>query len=222
MKNWINRNKTNVVSVGDVLVGGNNPISIQSMTNTNTEDSSSTINQINELEAAGADIVRVSVPTKDAAASFKKIKPQVNVPLVADIHFDYKLALEVADTADCLRINPGNIGKEEKIIEVINAAKDNGIPIRVGVNAGSLEKDLQKKYGEPNADALVESALRHVEILDKFNFNDYKLSLKASNIEMTVEAYRKISKLINQPLHLGITEAGSYRSRSITSSFSNA
>ena len=218
MKNWINRNKTNVVSVGDVLVGGNNPISIQSMTNTNTEDSSSTINQINELEAAGADIVRVSVPTKDAAASFKKIKPQVNVPLVADIHFDYKLALEVADTADCLRINPGNIGKEEKIIEVINAAKDNGIPIRVGVNAGSLEKDLQKKYGEPNADALVESALRHVEILDKFNFNDYKLSLKASNIEMTVEAYRTISKLINQPLHLGITEAGSYRSGTVKSS----
>ena len=218
MKNWIKRNKTNVVSVGDVLVGGNNPISIQSMTNTNTEDSASTINQINELEAAGADIVRVSVPTNDAAASFKKIKSQVNVPLVADIHFDYKLALEVADTADCLRINPGNIGKEEKIIEVINAAKHNGIPIRVGVNAGSLEKDLQKKYGEPNADALVESALRHVEILDKFNFNEYKLSLKASNIEMTVEAYRKISKLIDQPLHLGITEAGSYRSGTVKSS----
>ena len=218
MKNWINRNKTNVVSVGDVLVGGNNPISVQSMTNTNTEDITSTINQINALEAAGADIVRVSVPTKDAAVSFKKIKSQVNVPIVADIHFDYKLALEVADTADCLRINPGNIGKEERIVEVINAAKHNGIPIRVGVNAGSLEKDLQKKYVEPNADALVESALRHVEILDKFNFNEYKLSLKTSNIEMTVEAYRKMSKLINQPLHLGITEAGSYRSGTVKSS----
>ena len=137
--------------------------------------------------------------------AFKKIKESTNIPLVADIHFDYKIALEVADSADCLRINPGNIGKEIKIKEVISSATDNGIPIRVGVNAGSLEKDLQKKYGEPNADALVESALRHVEILDKFNFENYKMSLKASNIEMTVDAYRKISKIIEQPLHLGIT-----------------
>ena len=133
-------------------------------------------------------------------------------------HFDYKIALEVADTADCLRINPGNIGKEDRVRQVINAAKDNNVPIRVGVNAGSLEKDLQKKYGEPNADALVESAMRHVEILDKHNFDNYKMSLKASNIEMTVESYRKISKLINQPLHLGITEAGSYRAGAVKSS----
>ena len=137
---------------------------------------------------------------------------------MADIHFDYKIALEVADSADCLRINPGNIGKEAKIKEVVNAAKYNNVPIRVGVNAGSLEKDLQVKYGEPNADALVESALRHVDILERHNFDNFKMSLKASNIEMTVEAYRKISKLINQPLHLGITEAGSFRSGTVKSS----
>ena len=204
--------------VGNIPVGGNNPISIQSMTNTDTCDVVSTVNQIKDLESAGADIVRVSVPGYDEANAFKEIKKAVNIPLVADIHFDYKIALEVADTADCLRINPGNIGKEERIREVINAALHNNVPIRVGVNAGSLEKDLQKKYGEPNADALVESALRHVEILDKFNFDNYKMSLKASNIEMTVEAYRKISKLIDQPLHLGITEAGGLLPGSIKSS----
>lgn len=200
------------------MVGDGNPISIQSMTNTHTCDVLATVKQINDLQAAGADIVRVSVPGYDEAAAFKEIRKAVNIPLVADIHFDYKIALEVADTADCLRINPGNIGKEDKVKEVINAAIHNNVPIRVGVNAGSLEKDLQKKYGEPNADALVESALRHVDILDKFNFENYKMSLKASNIEMTVEAYRKISKLINQPLHLGITEAGSYRAGTVKSS----
>ena len=148
----------------------------------------------------------------------KKIKNSVSVPLVADIHFDYKIALLVADSADCLRINPGNIGKENKVQEIIQAAKDNNIPIRVGVNAGSLEKDLQKKYGEPNSDALVESALRHVDILDRYNFSNFKLSLKASNIQMTVESYRKFSKLLDQPLHLGITESGSYRAGSVKSS----
>ena len=193
MSNWIKRKKTKAIKVGNVPVGGNNPISIQSMTNTNTCDVVSTVKQIKDLEAAGADIVRVSVPGFDEAKAFKEIKKAVNLPLVADIHFDYKIALEVADTADCLRINPGNIGKEDRVKEVINAALHNNVPIRVGVNAGSLEKDLQKKYGEPNADALVESALRHVEILDKFNFDNYKMSLKASNIEMTVEAYSKIS-----------------------------
>jgi (E)-4-hydroxy-3-methylbut-2-enyl-diphosphate synthase len=218
MSDWITRKKTKSINVGDVLVGGNNPISVQSMTNTNTCDVISTVKQINSLEAAGADIVRVSVPGFDEANAFKEIRTAVNIPLVADIHFDYKIALEVADIADCLRINPGNIGKESKVREVISAANHNNIPIRVGVNAGSLEKDLQKKYGEPNADALVESALRHVEILDKFNFDNYKMSLKASNIEMTVEAYRKISKLISQPLHVGITEAGSYRAGTIKSS----
>ena len=218
MNDWIKRRDTKAVNVGDVIVGNNNPISVQSMTNTNTCDVLATVKQINDLKAAGADIVRVSVPGFDEAAAFNKIRRSVDIPLVADIHFDYKIALEVADTADCLRINPGNIGKEDRVTEVINAAKYNNIPIRVGVNAGSLEKDLQKKYGEPNADALVESALRHVEILDKFDFDNYKMSLKASNIEMTVEAYRKISKLIDQPLHLGITEAGSYRAGTVKSS----
>ena len=218
MSEWIKRKETKAVSVGGVLVGGKNPISVQSMTNTDTCDVISTVNQINDLEAAGADIVRVSVPGFDEAKAFKEIKKAVNIPIVADIHFDYKIALEVADTADCLRINPGNIGKEDRVREVINAAIDNNIPIRVGVNAGSLEKSLQKKYGEPNADALVESALRHVDILDKFNFDNYKMSLKASIIEMTVEAYRKISDLIDQPLHLGITEAGSYRAGTVKSS----
>ena len=218
MNDWIKRPDTKAVNVGDIIVGNNNPISVQSMTNTNTCDVLATVKQINDLKAAGADIVRVSVPGFEEAAAFKKIRRSVDIPLVADIHFDYKIALEVADTADCLRINPGNIGKEDRVTEVINAAKYNNIPIRVGVNAGSLEKDLQKKYGEPNADALVESALRHVEILDKFDFDNYKMSLKASNIEMTVEAYRKISKLIDQPLHLGITEAGSYRAGTVKSS----
>ena len=218
MTDWIKRKTTKVIDVGGVLVGGNNPISIQSMTNTNTSDVVSTVKQIKDLEDAGADIVRVSVPGFDEANAFKEIKKLVEIPLVADIHFDYKIALEVADTADCLRINPGNIGKEVRVKEVISAAIDNNIPIRVGVNAGSLEKDLQKKYGEPNADALVESALRHVEILDRFNFDNYKMSLKASNIEMTVDAYRKISNIISQPLHLGITEAGSYRAGTVKSS----
>ena len=218
MTDWIKRKKTNEINVGSVKVGGDNPISIQSMTNTDTCNVEATIGQINDLKLAGADIVRVSVPTFDAADAFKKIKKQVEIPLVADIHFDYKIALEVASTADCLRINPGNIGKEQRIREVINAAKDNNVPIRVGVNAGSLEKDLQVKYGEPNSSALVESAMRHVEILDRFNFTNYKMSLKASNIEMTVDAYREISTKIEQPLHLGITEAGSFRSGTVKSS----
>jgi (E)-4-hydroxy-3-methylbut-2-enyl-diphosphate synthase len=216
--NWIKRKPTKLVRVGNVKVGDSNPISVQSMTNTNTCDVNGTINQINNLVAAGADIVRVSVPDKDSAAAFKKIKKAVSIPLVADIHFDYMLAIEVADSADCLRINPGNIGKEKKVIEVINAAKHNGVPIRVGVNAGSLEKDLQKKYGEPNSDALVESAQRHIDILTKHDFDHYKISLKASNIKMTVDAYRKISNLIDQPLHLGITEAGSFRGGTVKSS----
>ena len=219
MKNsWIERKKTNPIFVGDVGVGGDHPISIQSMTNTNTADIQATVGQIKELEAAGADIVRVSVPDKDCANAFKSIKDFVSIPLVADIHFDYKIALLVADSADCLRINPGNIGKEKKVQEIIQAAKDNDIPIRIGVNAGSLEKDLQKKYGEPNSDALVESALRHVDILDRYSFSNFKLSLKASNIQMTVDSYRKFSKLLDQPLHLGITESGSYRAGSVKSS----
>jgi (E)-4-hydroxy-3-methylbut-2-enyl-diphosphate synthase len=215
---WIVRNKTKPIFVGDVGVGGDHPISIQSMTNTNTANVQATIGQIEDLQAAGADIVRVSVPDEECAGAFKKIKKAVSIPLVADIHFDYKIALLVADSADCLRINPGNIGKANKVKQIIQAAKDNNVPIRIGVNAGSLEKDLQKKYGEPNSDALVESALRHVEILDKHDFRNFKLSLKASNIKMTVESYRKFSKLLDQPLHLGITESGSYRAGSVKSS----
>ena len=215
---WIVRKKTKPIFVGDVGVGGDHPISIQSMTNTNTADVKATIEQIEALQAAGADIVRVSVPDEECATAFKKIKNAVSIPLVADIHFDYKIALLVADSADCLRINPGNIGKTDKVKQIIEAAKDNGVPIRIGVNAGSLEKDLQKKYVEPNSDALVESALRHVDILDKHDFQNFKLSLKASNIKMTVESYRKFSKLLDQPLHLGITESGSYRAGSVKSS----
>ena len=176
---WIKRRKTNPIFVGNVGIGGEYPISIQSMTNTNTADVQATIKQIEGLKAAGADIVRVSVPDEECAKAFKKIKNSVTIPLVADIHFDYKIALLVADSADCLRINPGNIGKENKVQQIIQAAKDHDVPIRIGVNAGSLEKDLQKKYGEPNSDALVESALRHVEILDRYNFTNFKLSLKA-------------------------------------------
>jgi (E)-4-hydroxy-3-methylbut-2-enyl-diphosphate synthase len=215
--NWIKRKKTKTIYVGNVPVGGNNPISVQSMTNTDTCDVVSTINQINDLKKAGADIVRVSVPGFDEAKAFKEIKNAVNIPLVADIHFDYKIALEVADTADCLRINPGNIGKEDRVQEVINAALDNNVPIRVGVNAGSLEKDLQKKYGEPTGEALLESAMRHIDILDRLNFHEFKVSVKASNVFLTMDAYRLLSKQIDNPLHLGVTEAGIYRTGTVKS-----
>ena len=212
------RKKTRKILIGDVSVGGDSPISVQSMTNTLTSDSESTINQIKQLSEAGADIVRVSVPDQEAADSFKLIKARSPVPLVADIHFDYTMALEaIKGGADCIRINPGNIGKEEKIREVISAAKDTSTPIRVGINAGSLERKLQIKYGEPNADALVESALNHINILKRLNFEDFKLSIKASDVQLTVESYKKISELIDQPLHLGITEAGGFRSGTVKS-----
>ena len=205
--------------VGNVAVGGDAPISVQSMTNTLTTDVKGTLEQIKQLEDCGADIVRVSVPDKDSADAFKKIKKSTSIPIVADIHFDYMMALEaIKGKADCIRINPGNIGKEDRIREVISAAKDNNVPIRVGVNAGSLERKLQIKYGEPTPDALVESALSHINILNKLNFEDFKLSIKASDVFMTIESYRKISKLIDQPLHLGITEAGGYRSGTVKSS----
>ncbi len=215
----IHRRRSRQIHVGSVPVGGDAPISVQSMTNTETCDVAATVAQIQRLEAAGADIVRVSVPSMDAAEAFGRIRQQVNVPLVADIHFDYKIALAVSEKGvDCLRINPGNIGREDRIREVVEAARYRGIPIRIGVNAGSLEKDLQKKYGEPTPDALVESALRHVDILDRLNFPDFKLSVKASDVFMAVEAYRKIAAQIDQPLHLGITEAGGLRSGTVKSS----
>ncbi len=205
--------------VGNVAVGGDAPISVQSMTNTETMDIPATLAQIRELQEAGADIVRVSVPSMDAAEAFGEIRKEAEVPLVADIHFDYKIALKVATKGvDCLRINPGNIGKEDRIRAVVDAARERSIPIRIGVNAGSLEKDLQVKYGEPNSDALVESAMRHIDILDRLDFPNFKLSLKASDVFMTVAAYRKIASQIEQPLHLGITEAGSLRSGTVKSS----
>ena len=204
--------------VGDVPIGGGAPISVQSMTNTDTRDVKSTLAQVNSLQETGADLVRISVPDEDSLAAFSKIKKESKVPLIADIHFDHKLALGVIKNgADCLRINPGNIGKREKVEEVVSSAKDHGVPIRIGVNAGSLEKKLQKKYGEPTADALVESAMNHVEILQSLNFNNFKLSIKASDIFLTMDSYRKISKLIEQPLHLGITEAGGFRSGTVKS-----
>ncbi len=214
----IKRRVSRQIKVGNVLVGGGAPISVQSMTNTETTDVAATVAQIRALEAVGADIVRVSVPTLDAAEAFGKIKQQVSVPLVADIHFDYKIALRVAELGvDCLRVNPGNIGREDRVRAVVQAARDRGIPLRVGVNAGSLEKDLQKKYGEPTPDALVESALRHVEILERLDFHDYKVSVKASDVFMAVAAYRKLATLIDKPLHLGITEAGGFRSGTVKS-----
>lgn len=214
----ITRRKSRQLMVGNVPVGGDAPIAVQSMTNTETCDVAATVAQIELLQVVGADMVRVSVPTMAAAEAFGKIKQRVNLPLIADIHFDYKIALAVAELgADCLRINPGNIGREDRVRAVIEKARDYGIPIRVGVNAGSLEKDLQKKYGEPTPDALVESALRHIDILDRLNFPDFKVSLKASDVFMTVHAYRKLADQIEQPLHLGITEAGGLRSGAVKS-----
>ncbi|MBI3778621.1 MAG: flavodoxin-dependent (E)-4-hydroxy-3-methylbut-2-enyl-diphosphate synthase [Gammaproteobacteria bacterium] len=217
-ENAIQRRKSRRIMVGGVAVGGDAPVSVQSMTNTETTDVAATVAQIKALENAGADIVRVSIPTPEAAEAFGKIKQQVSVPLVTDIHFDYKIALRVAELgADCLRINPGNIGREDRVRAVVDAARDRGIPIRIGVNAGSLEKDLQKKYGEPTSDALVESAQRHIEFLDKLGFQDFKVSVKASDVFMAVDAYRKLAALIEQPLHLGITEAGGFRSGAVKS-----
>lgn len=217
-KGQINRRKSRQIKVGNVPVGGDAPIAVQSMTNTETRDVEATVAQIQSLQNAGADIVRVSVPTMDAAEAFGKIRKQVTIPLVADIHFDYKIALRVADLGvDCLRINPGNIGRDDRVQAVVNCARDHNIPIRIGVNAGSLEKDLQKKYGEPTPEALVESALRHIDILDKLDFRDFKVSLKASEVFMAVAAYRQLAKQIEQPLHLGITEAGGLRSGTVKS-----
>ncbi|PCJ31923.1 MAG: 4-hydroxy-3-methylbut-2-en-1-yl diphosphate synthase [Gammaproteobacteria bacterium] len=214
----IKRRKSRQIMVGNVPVGGDAPIAVQSMTNTETCDVDATVAQIKALQGVGADIVRVSVPSMDAAEAFGKIKQLVDVPLVADIHFDYKIALRVAELGvDCLRINPGNIGRESRVRAVIDCARDHGIPIRIGVNAGSLEKDLQKKYGEPTSDAIVESAMRHIDILDRLNYPDFKVSLKASDVFMTVHAYEKLASQIEQPLHLGITEAGGLRAGSVKS-----
>lgn len=214
----ITRRVSRQIMVGNVPIGGDAPIAVQSMTNTETCDVDATVAQINSLQKAGADLVRVSVPSMEAAEAFGLIRQRVNLPLISDIHFDYKIALRVAELgADCLRINPGNIGREDRVRAVVESARDHGIPIRIGVNAGSLEKDLQKKYGEPTPEALVESAMRHIDILDRLNFPDFKVSLKASDVFMTVYAYRQLAGQIEQPLHLGITEAGSLRSGAVKS-----
>ena len=215
----IKRRKSTRINVGNVPIGDGAPIAVQSMTNTRTTDVAATVEQINRIVAVGGEIVRVSVPTMEAAEAFKHIKQQVSVPLVADIHFDYRIALKVAEYGvDCLRINPGNIGNMERVKSVVDCAKDKNIPIRIGVNGGSLEKDLQEKYGEPTPEALVESAMRHVDILDKLNFDQFKVSVKASDVFLAVGAYRLLAQKIDQPLHLGITEAGGQRAGAVKSS----
>ncbi len=215
----IQRKKTRKIKVGDIYVGGDAPISVQSMTNTLTTDEVATTNQILALENAGADLVRVSCPDEESTKSLKKIIKNVNVPIIADIHFHYKRALESADAgAACLRINPGNIGKVERVKEVIKAAKENNCAIRIGVNAGSLERDLLEKYGEPCPDAIVESALNHIKILEDNDFYNFKISCKASDVFLAVAAYYGISDACDYPLHLGITEAGGLMTGTIKSS----
>ena len=215
----IKRRKTKTINVGDVKVGGENPITVQSMTNTLTSDVKSTIKQIQEIQSEGADIVRVSCPDESSSKALKAITKHVNIPIVADIHFHYKRAIEAAENgASCLRINPGNIGDKKKIVEVIKSAKDNNCSIRVGVNAGSLEKDILERFKEPCPEALVESAIRNIEILEDMDFSNLKVSVKSSDVFLSVEAYRQLSKKIDYPLHLGITEAGSFISGSIKSS----
>ena len=215
----IKRRKTREINVGKVKVGGNNPISVQSMTNTLTTDIKATINQINDIHSEGADIVRVSCPDEASTKALKEIVNHVDIPIVADIHFHFKRAIEAAENgASCLRINPGNIGDVSRIKEVVRAASQNNCSIRVGVNAGSLEKDILEKFKEPCPEALVESALRNIKILEDENFHNIKVSVKSSDIFLSIMAYRQLSKKIDYPLHLGITEAGSFVSGSIKSS----
>ena len=215
----IKRRKTKVINVGSVKVGGDNPISVQSMTNTLTTNIKATIKQINDIHNEGADIVRVSCPDEDSSRALKEIIKNIDIPIVADIHFHYKRAIEAAENgASCLRINPGNIGSKDKIKEVVNAAKNNGCSIRVGVNAGSLEKDILEKYKEPCPEALVESALRNIKILEDEDFLKLKVSVKSSDVFLSIAAYRQLSKKIDYPLHVGITEAGSFLPGSVKSS----
>ena len=215
----IKRRKTKVINVGKVKIGGDNPISVQSMTNTLTTDVKATIKQINDIAEEGADIVRVSCPDEDSSKALKEIIKHVSIPVVADIHFHYKRAIEAAENgASCLRINPGNIGDETKIHEVLKAAKNNNCSIRIGVNAGSLEKDILEEFKEPCPEALVKSALRNIKILEDKDFLNFKISVKSSDVFLSIAAYRQLSKVIDYPLHLGITEAGSFVSGSIKSS----
>ena len=215
----IKRKKTKKIQVGSVPVGGDSIISVQSMTNTLTTDTKLTVKQINALEDAGADIVRVSCPDEESTKNLKEIVKNVNVPIVADIHFHYQRAIEAAKNgASCLRINPGNIGSKDRVLEVVKAAKDNNCSIRVGVNAGSLEKQILEKFSEPNPEALVESAKLNIKILEDNDFTNFKISVKSSDIFMSIKAYEQLAELCDYPLHLGITEAGGKRTGSIKSS----
>ncbi|MDA8690925.1 flavodoxin-dependent (E)-4-hydroxy-3-methylbut-2-enyl-diphosphate synthase [Candidatus Pelagibacter bacterium] len=215
----INRKKTRVINVGDVKIGGDNPISVQSMTNTLTTDVKATIDQINAIHEEGADIVRVSCPDEDSTKALKEITNNVKLPVIADIHFHYKRAIEAAENgAKCLRINPGNIGDKQKIHDVLSSAKNNDCSIRIGVNAGSLEKDILEKFKEPCPEALVESALRNIKVLEDQDFFNFKVSVKSSDVFLSIAAYRQLSKVTDYPLHLGITEAGSFVSGSVKSS----
>ncbi len=215
----IKRKKTKVISVGNVKIGGDNPISVQSMTNTITKDAKATINQINKIASEGADLVRVSCPDKESTSALKEIAKHSSIPIIADIHFHYLRAIESAENgAKCLRINPGNIGDSKKIKEVISAAKNNNCSIRIGVNAGSLERDILEKYKEPCPEALVESALRNIKIIEDEDFYNFKISVKSSDVFLSIGAYKQLSKVTDYPLHLGITEAGSFLPGSIKSS----
>ncbi|GGA31595.1 4-hydroxy-3-methylbut-2-en-1-yl diphosphate synthase (flavodoxin) [Kroppenstedtia guangzhouensis] len=212
------RTQTRPVKVGGIQIGGNDRVVIQSMTTTKTHDVKATVDEINRLEEAGCQIVRVACPDMRAAEAIPEIKKQINVPLVADIHFDYRLALKAIEGGiDKIRINPGNIGRREKVEAVVKAAKERGIPIRIGVNAGSLEKRILEKYGYPTADGMVESALYHIGILEELNFHDIVVSLKASDVSLAIEAYTKAAEKIKYPLHLGITESGTLFSGTIKS-----
>ena len=215
----IKRKKTKIITVGKVKIGGDNPISVQSMTNTLTTDIKATIKQINQIQSEGADLVRVSCPDEPSSKALKEIIKHVDIPIIADIHFHYKRAIEAAESgASCLRINPGNIGDKKKIYDVLQAAKDNECSIRIGVNSGSLERDILEKYKEPCPEALVESAQRNIKILEDQDFFNFKISVKSSDVFLSIEAYRRLSKVTDYPLHLGITEAGSFISGSIKSS----
>ena len=215
----IKRRKTKEINVGNIKVGGDNPISVQSMTNTLTKDVKETVNQIKQIEEAGADIVRVSCPDQDSTKALRDIIKNTSIPIVADIHFHYKRAIEAAESgAACLRINPGNIGTSQRVLEVIKAAKNNNCSIRIGVNAGSLDKNLLEKYKEPCPEALVESAKHNIKLLEDNDFFNFKISVKSSDIFLTVKAYKKLSEICDYPLHLGVTEAGGLFTGSIKSS----
>lgn len=210
--------KKRTVHIGSTVIGGGGSVLVQSMTNTDTRNAEATIAQILALEEAGCEIIRVAVPDAEAAEAVGKIKKGIHIPLVTDIHFDYRLALKCMENgADKIRINPGNIGSRERVKQVADMARDAGIPIRIGVNGGSLEKDILQRYGSPTSDALVESALRHVEILDELNFSDIVVSIKTSDVPTMLEAYRKFDKISDIPLHVGVTEAGTLRSGIIKS-----